>query len=107
MHLSLSRRQRSRRAVWSRHGLAGPAALPELTSLGIFLISLAKEDRMKVTSLTSNLTQLTRVRFVNAFLVHEDDGITLVDTTIGRGADGFIEAARQAGGPIRRIALTH
>jgi glyoxylase-like metal-dependent hydrolase (beta-lactamase superfamily II) len=62
---------------------------------------------MRTTSVTQNLTQLTRLRFVNAYLVHEDDGFTLVDTTTGGGADALIAAAEQAGGAIRRIALTH
>jgi glyoxylase-like metal-dependent hydrolase (beta-lactamase superfamily II) len=62
--------------------------------------------RMKTTTLTAKLTQLTRVRFVNAFLVREDDGLTLVDTTL-RAADALVDAARAAGAPIRRIALTH
>ena len=38
---------------------------------------------MKTTTLTPNMTQLTRLRFVNAYLVREDDGLTLVDTTTG------------------------
>jgi glyoxylase-like metal-dependent hydrolase (beta-lactamase superfamily II) len=54
-----------------------------------------------------NLIQVTRLRFVNAFLVREDDGFTLIDTTLGGAADELIGAARQAGGDIRRIALTH
>jgi glyoxylase-like metal-dependent hydrolase (beta-lactamase superfamily II) len=62
---------------------------------------------MKVTPVTENLRQLTRLRFVNAYLVREDDGFTLVDTMLGGSADGVIEAARTAGGEIRRIALTH
>ena len=62
---------------------------------------------MKTTSVTENLIQLTRLRFVNAYLVREDDGFTLVDTTTSGGADDLIAAARQAGGEIRRIALTH
>jgi glyoxylase-like metal-dependent hydrolase (beta-lactamase superfamily II) len=65
------------------------------------------EDAMKTTLITPALTQLTRFHFVNAFLVREEDGFTLVDTTIGGGADTLIAAARQAGGPIRRVALTH
>jgi len=39
--------------------------------------------------------------------VREADGFTLVDTTIGGSAGGLIAAAREAGGEIRRIALTH
>src|SRR6188472_4748006 len=63
---------------------------------------------MKTASITPTLTQITRLHFVNAFLVREDDGFTLVDTTMGRGAaDALLAAAEQAGGAIRRIALTH
>ena len=62
---------------------------------------------MSTTHITQNLIQLTRWRFVNAFLVREEDGFTLVDTTVGGAADELIAAARDAGGEIRRIALTH
>jgi glyoxylase-like metal-dependent hydrolase (beta-lactamase superfamily II) len=62
---------------------------------------------MRTTPVTDSLVQLTRLRFVNAFLVREDDGFTLVDTTISGSADDFISAARAAGGEIKRIALTH
>ena len=62
---------------------------------------------MRSTGLTENLTQLTRWRFVNAFLVREEDGFTLVDTTLSGGAGALIAAAEEAGGTIRRIALTH
>jgi glyoxylase-like metal-dependent hydrolase (beta-lactamase superfamily II) len=53
---------------------------------------------------TSAITRISRAGFVNAYLVREDDGFTLVDTTMGDAADALIEAA---GGSIRRIALTH
>jgi glyoxylase-like metal-dependent hydrolase (beta-lactamase superfamily II) len=62
---------------------------------------------MSLTPVGDNIIQINRWRFVNAFLVREDDGFTLVDTTVGGGADQFIAAARDAGGEIRRIALTH
>lgn len=62
---------------------------------------------MRTQTVTEHLTQLTRLHFVNAFLVREDDGFTLVDTTMSTGADALIGAAEAAGGPIRRIALTH
>jgi len=62
---------------------------------------------MKTTPLTENLIQLTRLRFVNAYLVREDDGLTLVDTTTRGSADALIAAASAAGAPIRRVALTH
>ena len=62
---------------------------------------------MRARQITPNLIQLTRLRFVNAFLVREDDGFTLVDTTVARSGDALIEAAEEAGAPIRRIAVTH
>jgi glyoxylase-like metal-dependent hydrolase (beta-lactamase superfamily II) len=62
---------------------------------------------MKTIDLTANVAQHTRLRFVNAFRIREHDGFTLVDTTMGGGAKDLIAAAEQAGGAIRRIALTH
>ena len=62
---------------------------------------------MQATTITDNLIQLTRYRFVNAFLVREDDGFTLVDTTMSRTGRQLIAEARRAGAPITRIALTH
>jgi glyoxylase-like metal-dependent hydrolase (beta-lactamase superfamily II) len=61
---------------------------------------------MKHAQLTEHLTQLTKLGLMNAYLVREDDGLTLVDTTMG-AADALIAAAQQLGAPIRRIALTH
>jgi glyoxylase-like metal-dependent hydrolase (beta-lactamase superfamily II) len=63
---------------------------------------------VKTTEITPDLIQLTRLGFVNAYLVREQDGFTLIDTTMGKGAAGdLIGAARSAGGEIRRIVLTH
>lgn len=62
---------------------------------------------MKARTITPNLIQLTRFHFVNAFLVREPDGFTLVDTTMGKAAPSLVDAASSAGGQIRRIALTH
>ncbi len=62
---------------------------------------------MRVRQLTPNLIQLTRLRFVNAFLVREDDGFTLVDTAVAHSGDALLDAAAEAGAPIRRIAVTH
>lgn len=62
---------------------------------------------MKTTPINDTLTQLTRLRFVNAYLVREEDGFTLVDTCVARSGESLLTAARQAGAPIRRIALTH
>ena len=62
---------------------------------------------MRTTTVTDNLTQFTRFRFVNAYLVREDDGFTLVDTGMPGCGDDYIRAAETAGGAIKRIALTH
>ena len=43
--------------------------------------------------------------FVNAYLVDKNDGMTLIDTTFGRGATKAILA--EATRPIVRIVLTH
>jgi glyoxylase-like metal-dependent hydrolase (beta-lactamase superfamily II) len=52
-------------------------------------------------------TRISRFGFVNAYLVREEDGFTLVDTMIPRSAKSILGAARDAGAPIVRIALTH
>jgi glyoxylase-like metal-dependent hydrolase (beta-lactamase superfamily II) len=44
---------------------------------------------------------------VNCYLVREDDGLTLVDTTIPRCGKRIVAAAERLGAPIVRIALTH
>jgi glyoxylase-like metal-dependent hydrolase (beta-lactamase superfamily II) len=62
---------------------------------------------MQTNTVTPTLIQLTRLRAVNAYLVHEDDGFTLVDTMISGSAEGLMKAAESLGGAIRRIALTH
>jgi glyoxylase-like metal-dependent hydrolase (beta-lactamase superfamily II) len=62
---------------------------------------------MRVRQINGNLIQLTRLRFVNAYLVREDDGFTLVDTMVPRSGKAVVAAAEEAGAPIRRIALTH
>ncbi len=62
---------------------------------------------MKVRPVSANIFQLTRAHFVNAFLVREEDGFTLVDTGLGGAAGSIIEVARGLGGDIKRIALTH
>ena len=62
---------------------------------------------MKTETITPNLIQLTRLRFVNAFLVREDDGFTLVDTTMGGAAGRPDRGGTRRAAPIRRIALTH
>ncbi len=62
---------------------------------------------MRSTTITDSLIQLSRLGFVNAYLVRESDGFTLVDTTMPRTGDALLAAARDAGAAIRGIALTH
>jgi len=51
--------------------------------------------------------RISRFGFVNAYLVREEDGFTLVDTMIPRSAKSILGAAHDAGAPIVRNALTH
>jgi glyoxylase-like metal-dependent hydrolase (beta-lactamase superfamily II) len=53
------------------------------------------------------VTRISRFGLVNAYLVEEDDGLTLVDTALPRSAGAILKAARATNRPIRRIALTH
>lgn len=62
---------------------------------------------MKITNHGHNLTQLTRMWMVNMYFVHEEDGLTLIDNGFSGSSKGILEAAGQAGRPIRRITLTH
>jgi glyoxylase-like metal-dependent hydrolase (beta-lactamase superfamily II) len=62
---------------------------------------------MKTTTINNNLFQLTRLGFVNCYLVREDDGFTLIDTGIAGSASAILEAAKALSLPIVRIALTH
>jgi glyoxylase-like metal-dependent hydrolase (beta-lactamase superfamily II) len=57
--------------------------------------------------MSNNLTRISRFGFVNAYLVTEDDGLTLVDTLLPRSAKAILRAADELGAPIVRIALTH
>lgn len=61
---------------------------------------------MRVTKIAENAHQLTQWGMINAFLVREDDGFTLVDTCMGQ-ADAILRAAAGLGSRIARIVLTH
>lgn len=54
-----------------------------------------------------DVTQVNRFRFVNAYLVREEDGLTLVDTMLPKSSSQILAAAERLGAPIVRIALTH
>jgi glyoxylase-like metal-dependent hydrolase (beta-lactamase superfamily II) len=56
------------------------------------------------------MPEATRINLwglVNAYLVREADGLTLIDTTLSQGAKRILAATRDLDAPIRRIALTH
>jgi glyoxylase-like metal-dependent hydrolase (beta-lactamase superfamily II) len=62
---------------------------------------------MKSTQITANAIQLSRLGFVNCFLVRESDGLTLIDTGLSGSHNDILTAARTLAAPIRRILLTH
>ena len=51
--------------------------------------------------------RISRLGAVNAYLVEEDDGLTLIDTALPRSEKAILAAAERLGRPIVRIALTH
>jgi glyoxylase-like metal-dependent hydrolase (beta-lactamase superfamily II) len=51
--------------------------------------------------------RFTRFGFVNAWFVAEDDGLTLIDTTMKGAGKKILAAADGLGAPIVRILLTH
>jgi glyoxylase-like metal-dependent hydrolase (beta-lactamase superfamily II) len=55
----------------------------------------------------ADLDRITRLGMVNAYLVREEDGLTLIDTMLGGSAAKIIAAAKPSGTPIVRIILTH
>jgi glyoxylase-like metal-dependent hydrolase (beta-lactamase superfamily II) len=55
----------------------------------------------------SNVTRVSLWGLVNAYLVREDDGLTLIDTTLRQGAKKILASAAGLRTPIVRIVLTH
>jgi glyoxylase-like metal-dependent hydrolase (beta-lactamase superfamily II) len=53
------------------------------------------------------VTRITRLGFVNAYLVDEEDGLTLIDTMLPKSGKSVLAKAGELGRPIVRIALTH
>src|SRR5947199_100043 len=51
--------------------------------------------------------RVSRLGAVNAYLVEEEDGFTLVDTMVSRSEGRLLSAAESLGRPIVRILLTH
>jgi glyoxylase-like metal-dependent hydrolase (beta-lactamase superfamily II) len=53
------------------------------------------------------ITRVSRFGFVNAYLVDEEDGLTLIDTMLPKSGKVVLAKAEELGRPIVRIALTH
>jgi len=65
---------------------------------------------LKITRHGLNLVQLTRYPALfpmNCYLVQEDDGITLVDSTTSSPADEIASILQELGKDLRRVTLTH
>jgi glyoxylase-like metal-dependent hydrolase (beta-lactamase superfamily II) len=60
---------------------------------------------MKIKSVGHYGNQLTRLGTINCFLVHEDDGYTLIDANLKGSEEDILKAAGDL--PIKRILLTH
>lgn len=52
-------------------------------------------------------TRVSRFGFVNAYLVPEDGGLTVIDTMLPKSAKALLGAAASLGAPITTILLTH
>lgn len=61
----------------------------------------------RATEISPHLVQVTRFAVSNCFLVRDDDGATLVDTSVVGSAKPLLAAAARLDAPIRRITLTH
>src|SRR6266853_3276751 len=65
---------------------------------------------MRIKELGPHLTQITKwpVAFpMNCYLVQEEDGLTLVDSTFSSPAGDVAALAKRLGEQLRRVALTH
>jgi glyoxylase-like metal-dependent hydrolase (beta-lactamase superfamily II) len=55
----------------------------------------------------AHAAQVTRLGFVNCYLVRDADGLTLVDAAVPGTEAAVLAAAAALGAPLRRVALTH
>jgi glyoxylase-like metal-dependent hydrolase (beta-lactamase superfamily II) len=55
----------------------------------------------------AGIVRVSLLGAMNAYLVPEDDGVTVVDTTLKGGAKKIAAAAEALGKPIVRVLLTH
>ncbi len=59
-------------------------------------------------SITPTITRVGQFgSLINAYLVHEDDGLTLIDGLQGNQSKRILAAAEAIGKPIVRVTLTH
>lgn len=56
---------------------------------------------------TAPAVQVTRLGFVNCYLVRDEDGLTLVDAAVPGSEEAILEAAAAMEAPLRRVVLTH
>jgi glyoxylase-like metal-dependent hydrolase (beta-lactamase superfamily II) len=54
-----------------------------------------------------DVNRISRLGLVNAYLVDEEDGLTLIDTLLPKSGKLVLEEVERIGRPIVRIALTH
>lgn len=64
-------------------------------------------DRAMQDSFSTHARQITRFGIVNAYLVREDEGLTLIDAALPGSKKAILLAAKGMGAPITRIVLTH
>ncbi|MCB0046398.1 MAG: MBL fold metallo-hydrolase [Caldilineaceae bacterium] len=62
---------------------------------------------MKSTQHGAYLLQLIQFRAINAYLLEEEDGLTLIDAGMSGSTKGIMRAIEQYGKPLTRITLTH
>lgn len=62
---------------------------------------------MSAVQVSDHLIQLVHRRVFNCYLVHEDDGTTLIDTGPAGASDSVRHEINRSGQPLRRIIITH
>ncbi|CAN5477319.1 MBL fold metallo-hydrolase [soil metagenome] len=62
---------------------------------------------MKSIAHGEHLSQLVLVGAMNAYFVREQDGLTLIDTTVSGAAKPILAKIDELGQPLRRIVITH
>jgi glyoxylase-like metal-dependent hydrolase (beta-lactamase superfamily II) len=55
----------------------------------------------------ASAVRVTRLGFVNCYLVPDADGLTLIDAAVPGSAGAILAAAAALGAPLRRVVVTH